>query len=81
MYGQYLMDEIIQHCVDIATNKSGCCALQQCLNLANDELRQHLLARIVANALLLSEDKYGFVSKYRNLSLFYVSDPILTLIL
>ena len=55
------MDEIVEHCLDIATDKSGCCVLKQCLAHAKADARERLLAEITANAFVLSEHPYGFV--------------------
>ncbi|XP_022725062.1 putative pumilio homolog 8, chloroplastic [Durio zibethinus] len=60
-----LVDEIVEHCLDIATDKSGCCVLQQCLDHAKAEARKRLLAEITANAFVLSEHPYGnYVVQY-----------------
>lgn len=56
------MEEIVQHCVELATNKSGCCVLQHCLEHVDDgEQKRHLISEIVANALILSGDAFGYV--------------------
>ncbi|XWS62976.1 hypothetical protein CRYUN_Cryun06bG0056900 [Craigia yunnanensis] len=62
---KYLVDEIVEHCLDIATDKSGCCVLKQCLAHAKAESRERLLAEITANAFVLSEHPYGnYVVQY-----------------
>lgn len=49
------------NCFEIATDKSGCCVLQQCIKYAQGELKERLVADIITNAMLLAEDRYGFV--------------------
>ncbi|XVE66749.1 hypothetical protein DITRI_Ditri08aG0104600 [Diplodiscus trichospermus] len=62
---KHIVGEIVQHCLDIATDKSGCCVLQQCLAHAKAEDRERLLAEITANAFILSEHPYGnYVVQY-----------------
>jgi len=52
---------VAENCFGIATNKSGCCVLQRCVEYSEGEARDRLLAEIIENALLLAEDHYGFV--------------------
>lgn len=52
---------MVDNCFGIATDKSGCCVLQQCIKYAQGEVRERLVADIIANAMLLAEDRYGFV--------------------
>ncbi|OMO73952.1 hypothetical protein CCACVL1_17055 [Corchorus capsularis] len=54
-----LVDEIVEHCLEIATDKSGCCVLQQCLARSKEEAKERLLVDITANAFVLSEHPYG----------------------
>ncbi|XVE93463.1 hypothetical protein REPUB_Repub01dG0195000 [Reevesia pubescens] len=62
---KHLVDEIVEHCLDIATDKSGCCVLQQCLAHAKAEAKERLLDQITENAFLLSEHPYGnYVVQY-----------------
>ena len=58
---QYILDVVADNCLDIATDKSGCCVLQQCVEHARGEPRDRLIAEITANALVLSEHPYGYV--------------------
>ena len=58
---QYVLNEAAKHCYDIARDKSGCCVLQLCVDNSQGETRDRLVAQIVANALCLAEDPYGFV--------------------
>ena len=58
---QYLLNEVANNCYQIATDKSGCCALQQCVDHSKGEARSHLVREIIANALHLSENQYGCV--------------------
>ncbi|XP_057964897.1 pumilio homolog 12-like [Malania oleifera] len=60
-----LLLEIAANCVDIAIDKSGCCALQQCVAHARGEARDRLLAQVVSNAVFLSGNPYGnYVVQY-----------------
>ncbi|XVE49280.1 hypothetical protein DITRI_Ditri01bG0070400 [Diplodiscus trichospermus] len=62
---KHLVNEIVEHCLDIAIDKSGCCVLQQCLAHARQEDRECLLAEITTNVVLLSEHPYGnYVVQY-----------------
>lgn len=55
-------DEIADHCVDVAMHPNGCCVLQKCLASSEGEQRERLLVEIISNALILSQDQYGYVS-------------------
>ncbi|KAF8410157.1 hypothetical protein HHK36_002679 [Tetracentron sinense] len=57
----HLLNAIADHCVEIGTSRSGCCVLQLCVNRAQGETRERLVAEITTNALILSEDPFGFV--------------------
>ena len=67
---QHLLKVIADNCFVIATDKSGCCVLQSCVRNSQGEIRARLLSEIIANALHLAEDPYGFVSI--SLMLFFV---------
>ncbi|XP_022762134.1 putative pumilio homolog 8, chloroplastic [Durio zibethinus] len=58
---KHLVDEIIKHCIDTATDKSGWCVLQQFLAHAKAEAMERLLAEITANAFIHSKHPSGFV--------------------
>lgn len=60
---------VADNCLDIATDKSGCCVLQQCVEHALGEPRERLLAEITSNALILSEHPYGFVLYFSSIKL------------
>ncbi|KAJ6328020.1 hypothetical protein OIU77_009829 [Salix suchowensis] len=55
----YILKQVAENCFGIATNKSGCCVLQRCVEYSEGEARDRLLDEIIANALLLAEDHYG----------------------
>ena len=59
---QLLIEIVADNCLDIATDKSGCCVLQQCLPNAEGETLERMMAEIIANAVFLSEHPYGFVA-------------------
>ncbi|KAK3192968.1 hypothetical protein Dsin_024278 [Dipteronia sinensis] len=55
-----LVEEIVVHSVGLATNKSGCCVLQHCIeHVREGEQKGRLIAEIVNNAVILSGDAYG----------------------
>ncbi|XP_015158291.1 pumilio homolog 12-like [Solanum tuberosum] len=56
---QPLLYEIANNCFAIATQKSGCCVIQSCVESAGGELRDCIIAEILTNAVQLSEDQYG----------------------
>lgn len=55
------MDEVVNNCVSIATNRFGCCALQDSLELFRGAAKDRLVARLTENALFLAQDRYGLV--------------------
>ncbi|CAL5369997.1 unnamed protein product [Camellia sinensis] len=55
----HLWTVVADNCLEIATNKSGCCVLQQCVLHAEGEPRERLLAEITRNALILAEHPCG----------------------
>ncbi|GAV73745.1 PUF domain-containing protein, partial [Cephalotus follicularis] len=60
-----LLDDIAENCLDIATDKSGCCVLQQCVAHAEGESRERLISEIIPNSLILAEHPYGnYVVQY-----------------
>ncbi|KAE9588386.1 hypothetical protein Lalb_Chr22g0354791 [Lupinus albus] len=56
---QYLLNVVANNCFEIATDKSGCCVMHHCLDYARGETKELLMAEIIVNASLLSEDCYG----------------------
>lgn len=58
---QHILNVVADNCLDIATDKSGCCVLQQCVAHAQGEPRDRLIAEITSNSLILSEHPYGYV--------------------
>uniref|UniRef100_A0A2N9J1H0 PUM-HD domain-containing protein n=1 Tax=Fagus sylvatica TaxID=28930 RepID=A0A2N9J1H0_FAGSY len=56
---QYLLNEVANNCFEIATDRSGCCVLQECVRYSQGELRERLVAGIIANAIFLAEDQFG----------------------
>lgn len=60
---QHLLNEIAHNCFKIATNKSGCCVLQSCVENSHGDARKRLISEIIANAVHLAEDPYGYDSK------------------
>ncbi|XP_044510840.1 pumilio homolog 12-like [Mangifera indica] len=58
-YNKYLLNEVVDNCFGIATDKSGCCVLQQCVEKSTGLQRERLIAEIIANAQHLAEDRFG----------------------
>ena len=50
------------HCVELATDRHGCCVLQKCIGYFVGEQKDRLVSEIASNALLLSQDPFGFAS-------------------
>ncbi|CAJ1924500.1 unnamed protein product [Sphenostylis stenocarpa] len=46
---QFIIDEVAENCVEIATDKSGCAVLQTCLHHAKDNTMKRLLEEIVSH--------------------------------
>lgn len=57
---QFLFEAAINHCVDLATDRHGCCVLQKCLSHSEGELRRHLVCEVTSKALILSQDPFGY---------------------
>lgn len=58
---QPILNVVADNCLDIATDKSGCCVLQQCVLHATGASKERLMTEIIENALHLAEHPYGFV--------------------
>lgn len=56
---QKILSAVADHCIEIATDKSGCCVLQPCIDHAQGEAFHRLIAEITRNALFLSEHPFG----------------------
>ncbi|XP_076953893.1 putative pumilio homolog 8, chloroplastic [Bidens hawaiensis] len=56
---QPILDVVADNCLDIATDKSGCCVLQLCVLHAEEVSKERLMTEIIENALDLSEHPYG----------------------
>jgi len=79
---QPLLYEIANNCFAIATQKSGCCVIQSCVESAGGELRDCIIAEILTNAKQLTRLKMQDIqgnevplSNYRGkvLLIFYVA--------
>ncbi|XAR59924.1 hypothetical protein NMG60_11033105 [Bertholletia excelsa] len=59
-YSEFLFEAAIANCVELATDRHGCCVLQKCLSHSDDcDQRNHLICEITSNALILSQDPFG----------------------
>ncbi|KAL0911039.1 hypothetical protein M5K25_019142 [Dendrobium thyrsiflorum] len=64
-YSKLLVDAAINHCVELATDRQGCCVLQKCLIHSDDDQKKMLIAEISSYSLILSKDQYGnYVVQY-----------------
>ncbi|XP_010536828.1 PREDICTED: pumilio homolog 12 [Tarenaya hassleriana] len=57
--GKLIFEAAITHCVELATDRHGCCVLQKCLGHSEGEHRHLLVSEVASNALLLSQDPFG----------------------
>lgn len=58
-FPQNLLNVVANKCFEIATDKTGCCVLQPCINHAQGEIKKKLIAAVMLYASLLAEDCYG----------------------
>ncbi|KAA0055726.1 pumilio-like protein 12-like isoform X1 [Cucumis melo var. makuwa] len=58
-YIGFLFEAATKSCVEVATDRHGCCVLQKCLAVSDARHRDRLLSEVVRNALVLSQDQYG----------------------
>nr|XP_043630135.1 pumilio homolog 12-like [Erigeron canadensis] len=56
---QPILNVVSDNCLDIATDKSGCCVLQQCVLHATGASKERLMTEIIENSLHLAEHPYG----------------------
>lgn len=63
---QLLIDNLADNCYKVAVDRSGCCVLQICVEKSKGQPRQRLVSEILANAVHLSRDPYGFVLSTRD---------------
>ncbi|XP_073226566.1 pumilio homolog 12-like isoform X2 [Cicer arietinum] len=54
-----LLDKVAQNCVEVATDKVGCTAIQKCLGHVGGMPLELLMTGIVCNAMVLALDPYG----------------------
>ncbi|KAL2552352.1 pumilio-like protein 12-like [Forsythia ovata] len=57
---KHILNAVADNCLDIATDKSGCCVIQQCVAHAQGEPWDRLVQEITVNALVLSVHPYGY---------------------
>ncbi|XP_050378028.1 putative pumilio homolog 7, chloroplastic [Argentina anserina] len=62
---RFIFDAAARFCVEIATQRHGCCVLQKCIAHASGRHRDKLLTEVSRNGLILSQDRYGnYVVQY-----------------
>jgi hypothetical protein len=57
---QFLIEAATANCVELATDRHGCCVLQKCLSNCDGEQRRRLICEITSNSLILSQDPFGY---------------------
>ncbi|KAL4561017.1 hypothetical protein LXL04_033177 [Taraxacum kok-saghyz] len=64
-FNEFLFEAASMKCIELATDRHGCCVLQKCLSHSDGEPRRRLIREITSNALILSQDPYGnYVVQY-----------------
>ncbi|KAJ0966383.1 hypothetical protein J5N97_027521 [Dioscorea zingiberensis] len=58
-YSEFIIDASIAHCVELATDRQGCCVLQKCLHHSEGHRKNKLMSEIASNSLALSQDQFG----------------------
>ncbi|KAA8549700.1 hypothetical protein F0562_001282 [Nyssa sinensis] len=58
-YSEFLFEAATITCLELATDRHGCCVLQKCLSHSDGEQRRRLICEITSNALILSQDPFG----------------------
>ncbi|XP_077243027.1 pumilio homolog 12-like [Tasmannia lanceolata] len=58
-YNEFLLDAATAHCVELATDRHGCCVIQKCIHKSDGDRKHHLMSEIASNALVLSQNLYG----------------------
>ncbi|KAM0951893.1 putative armadillo-like helical, pumilio domain-containing protein [Dioscorea sansibarensis] len=58
-HNEFLFDAAVAHCVELATDRQGCCVLQKCLYHSDDDRKNRLMSEITSNSLFLSQNQYG----------------------
>ncbi|KAK4785666.1 hypothetical protein SAY86_002355 [Trapa natans] len=58
-YSQFLFDSAANFCVELATDRHGCCVLQKCLSYSFGGQRMRIIHKITSNSLVLSQDPFG----------------------
>ncbi|XP_047329104.1 pumilio homolog 12 [Impatiens glandulifera] len=58
-YIEFLFEAATSHCIELATDRHGCCVLQKCLSMSSGEQSAQLICEITSNTLLLSQDQFG----------------------
>ncbi|CAI7778996.1 unnamed protein product [Closterium sp. NIES-53] len=62
---QFIFNAAVSHCVEIASHRHGCCVLQRCIDFAQGQQKNRILAEVASNALVLSQDPFGnYVVQY-----------------
>ncbi|KAJ4827134.1 hypothetical protein Tsubulata_045691 [Turnera subulata] len=58
-YIEFLFEATTVNCIELATDRHGCCVLQKCLSHSDGEQRRRLVCEVTSNALILSQDPFG----------------------
>lgn len=61
----FMYQEIMSKCDEVATHKHGCCVLQRCIDYCNDDQIKSVIGGILNHTDVLINDKYGnYVIQY-----------------
>eukprot|EP00798_Chlamydomonas_sp_ICE-L_P006739 gene6739-3408_t len=59
------LDLQVDHCVEIASHRHGCCVLQRCIDFASTPQKRSLIQAVASHSLALSQDSFGnYVVQY-----------------
>ncbi|CBZ52857.1 hypothetical protein NCLIV_026460 [Neospora caninum Liverpool] len=62
---EFVFAQVKKHCVEISTERHGCCVMQRCIDAAPPRAKSEILQEIAANALELMQDAFGnYVVQY-----------------
>ncbi|KAI4383654.1 hypothetical protein MLD38_009463 [Melastoma candidum] len=58
-YMEILFENVATNCIELATDRHGCCVLQKCIAHSSGEQRLRLTHAVVLNSRILSQDEFG----------------------
>ncbi|RVW48718.1 Pumilio-like 12 [Vitis vinifera] len=78
-YREFLFEAAITNCVELATDRHGCCVLQKCLGHSAVEQRDRIIYEITSNALILSQDPFGYLFSFKILLCYLIERLLMCL--